>query len=103
MTEILDKAKALQGKICSQVNGLDISIWSLGEVKSLAKRLDTWLNAKDGEDKEGAAEALWENFWISDEDFEPGDLKTLFELVTEFLTLGVDTADLEEVTMAGNP
>jgi hypothetical protein len=102
MTEIIDKAKALQGRICTQVNGLDISIWSIEDIKALAKGLDSWLNTKDVDDKEGAAEFLWSNFYISDEDFSPSSLKALFDLVTEFLALGVDTADLEEVTMTVN-
>lgn len=102
MTENLDKAKALQGKICAQVNGLDISIWSTNDIKVLAKELDSFLNGKTEDEKEGAAESLWSSFYISDEDFEPETIQILFNLVTEFLTLGVDTADLEEVTMTVN-
>lgn len=96
----LDEAKNIQGKICNQVNGWDISIWSIKDIKILVKGLDSWLNA---DDKEEAADFLWDNFYISDKDFSPSALKTLFDLVTEFLTLGVDTADLEEVTMIVNP
>ncbi len=99
MTELLDKAKALQGKICAQATGLDISLWGISDVKVLAKELDSCLNGKTEDEKEGAAESLWNTFYISDEDFEPEVLKALLDLVTEFLALGVDTADLEEVTM----
>lgn len=95
----LDEAKTLQGKICSQVNGLDISMWGIRDIKVLAKELDSYLNGKTEDEKEGAAESLWSSFYISDNDFEPESLKVLLSLVTEFLTLGVDTADLEEVTM----
>lgn len=102
MTELLDKAKALQGKICAQVNGLDISLWGIPDVKVLAKELDSCLNGKTEDEKEGAAESLWSTFYISDEDFEPETIRILFNLVTEFLNLGVDTADLEEVTMTVN-
>jgi hypothetical protein len=100
MTELLDKAKALQGKICNQINGLDISLWGIPDIKVLAKELDSYLNGKTEDEKEGAAESLWSTFYISDDDFDPEIIKTLLSLVTEFLTLGVDTADLEEVTMA---
>jgi hypothetical protein len=100
MTELLDKAKALQGKICNQVNGLDISLWGIPDIKVLVKELDSYLNGKTEDEKEGAAESLWSTFYISDDDFDPEIIKTLLSLVTEFLTLSVDTADLEEVTMA---
>jgi|WetSurMetagenome_2_1015567.scaffolds.fasta_scaffold31664_2 hypothetical protein len=95
----LDKAKALQGKICTQVNGLDISLWEISDIKVLAKELNSYLNGKTEDEKEGAAESLWNTFYISDDDFDPEIIKTLLSLVTEFLTLDVDTADLEEVTM----
>jgi hypothetical protein len=102
MTENLIRAKEIQGKICARVNGLDISIWEIADIKVLAKELNSFLNGKDEGEREGAAESLWSTFYISDDDFEPESIKILFDLVTEFLALGVDTADLEEVTMTVN-
>lgn len=101
MTDLIDKARVIQGKICSQAGGFDISLWEITKVKDLVKKLDIYLNG-GVEEKEKAADYLWETFWISAEDFELEILKKLFDLVTEFLALGVDTADLDEITMTVN-
>ena len=91
----MDKAIDLQKKIFEKTKGIDVAAWDPPWIRSFSERLKRYIIDKDDVVAEGW---IYESFWFCCDSFELSELKEISDLVSEFLSLNVDTFGMDMIS-----